>query len=254
MPLGLGTIGCSPSKDDLPREPVAGKVTMDGQPLLEGVIQFYPKENATASSVGANAEIKDGAFSIAREDGLVPGSYKVAISHAGVEGRAGQGEEERHPDAEQGAWPRADPREVQLEERAHSGDQTGWGQGSGLPVEIEVRDLRPAQVSMSRGRDWVFPRRGRIPPSSISVRIRADHLAAVDRPELDPGQGADRVLHEMHRAVAEEAVDAAGMPATRSGKLASLTSLVVAREALDRLTVAQGKRRRRDWCPDWWNR
>jgi hypothetical protein len=77
----LVTIGCSTSKDDLPRVPVAGTVDMDGRPLPEAVIQFYPIGEKTATSVGANAQIVNGKFSIAREDGLVPGSYKVSISH-----------------------------------------------------------------------------------------------------------------------------------------------------------------------------
>jgi hypothetical protein len=80
----VGLIGCSKTLDDLPRQPVAGTVTMDGQALPEGVIQFYPVE-ASATSTGANAEIKAGAFSIPQETGLVPGNYKVSISHAPVE-------------------------------------------------------------------------------------------------------------------------------------------------------------------------
>jgi hypothetical protein len=81
--LGLAAAGCSRSRDDLPREPVAGSVTMDGQPLPEAVIQFSPVgDPAKGPTVGANAEIKDGRFSIPREDGLVPGPYKVSISHA----------------------------------------------------------------------------------------------------------------------------------------------------------------------------
>jgi hypothetical protein len=81
--LGIATTGCAGSGDDLPRQPVSGTVTMDGQPLPEGVIQFSPTRDTTKGPVvGANAEIKDGQFSIPREEGLVSGSYKVSISHA----------------------------------------------------------------------------------------------------------------------------------------------------------------------------
>ena len=81
--VGLVVTGCSKSRDDLPREPVAGTVTMDDQPLPEARIQFYPIGDAAKSdAVGANAEVKDGQFAIPREDGLVPGRYRVKISRA----------------------------------------------------------------------------------------------------------------------------------------------------------------------------
>jgi hypothetical protein len=78
-------IGCSKAIDDLPRQPVAGTVTMDGQPLPDGVILFSPDGKASENSTGETATIKDGAFSLPRENGLVPGSYRVSISHAPME-------------------------------------------------------------------------------------------------------------------------------------------------------------------------
>jgi len=78
---GLMAIGCSGEVgDDKPREPVSGKVTLDGQPLPEGVILFAP---AGSDSAGASAtgKITNGEFSIPRVEGPVPGSYKVSISH-----------------------------------------------------------------------------------------------------------------------------------------------------------------------------
>jgi hypothetical protein len=95
LALILTMIGCSRSKDDLPRQPVAGTVTMNGQPLPEGVIQFYPTGNA--KTTGANATIKDGQFSIPREDGLVPGSYKVSISHAELQAALFKGKKDDSP-------------------------------------------------------------------------------------------------------------------------------------------------------------
>ncbi len=78
--VGLGAPGCSGSGDDLPREPVAGTVTLDGQPLADGVIQFGPVASAEGPTIGGGSSIHDGRFSIARESGLVPGRYKVAIN------------------------------------------------------------------------------------------------------------------------------------------------------------------------------
>ena len=72
--------GCSGSRDDLPREPVSGTVTMDSQPLAEGAIQFTPAAGSGGPPISGNATIEDGRFSIPRADGLVPGSYKVSIS------------------------------------------------------------------------------------------------------------------------------------------------------------------------------
>jgi hypothetical protein len=78
----LAAVGCSRSGDELPREPVAGTVTLDGVPLPEGSIQFTPTGKPSGPAVAGGATIQAGRFSIAREDGLVAGEYKVAISSA----------------------------------------------------------------------------------------------------------------------------------------------------------------------------
>jgi hypothetical protein len=80
LALGLAHFGCSGSKDDKPREPVGGTVTMDGKPLPEAAIQFTPTGEVKAT--GVVAKVADGKFSIPREEGLVPGTYMVSISHA----------------------------------------------------------------------------------------------------------------------------------------------------------------------------
>ncbi|HZW30294.1 MAG TPA: carboxypeptidase-like regulatory domain-containing protein, partial [Isosphaeraceae bacterium] len=72
--------GCSGSRDDLPREPVAGTVTLDGRPLAEGAIQFTPASGSGGPAISGTAAIENGQFSIPRADGLVPGSYKVSVS------------------------------------------------------------------------------------------------------------------------------------------------------------------------------
>jgi hypothetical protein len=80
--FGLGMAGCSDTGDNLPREAITGSVTLDGQPL-NGAIQFTPSSNASGGvAVGGGSPIVDGTYSVAREQGLVPGKYKVAINAA----------------------------------------------------------------------------------------------------------------------------------------------------------------------------
>jgi hypothetical protein len=79
LAVGLAA-GCS-SDDGLPRESISGKVTLDSQPLASGVIQFIPAEKDSAAG-GGGGQITGGKFSIAREQGLVPGKYNVAINAA----------------------------------------------------------------------------------------------------------------------------------------------------------------------------
>jgi hypothetical protein len=75
-------IGCAGGGgDDKPREPVSGTVSMDGQPLPAGVILFAPAGGAGESLASATGKIENGQFSIPRDQGPVPGKYKVTISH-----------------------------------------------------------------------------------------------------------------------------------------------------------------------------
>jgi hypothetical protein len=69
--------GCGKSGDELPRQPVSGSVTLDGKPLERGTISFQP---STGLPTAAGVPISGGSYSISRDEGLVPGSYKVAIS------------------------------------------------------------------------------------------------------------------------------------------------------------------------------
>jgi hypothetical protein len=79
---GLMVMGCSGAPaDDLPREAIAGKVTMDGQPLPAGTILFSPAGKQADAVASATGPIENGEFSIPRERGPVPGDYKVSISH-----------------------------------------------------------------------------------------------------------------------------------------------------------------------------
>jgi hypothetical protein len=69
--------GCGSAGDNLPRQPVSGKVTLDGKPLERGTISFQPDSGLpTAAAVAITA----GQYSMARAQGLVPGAYRVLIS------------------------------------------------------------------------------------------------------------------------------------------------------------------------------
>jgi hypothetical protein len=73
--------GCGPgSVDDLPRQAVYGKVTLDGTPLAHGSIQFTPTSEAPTPAM---VSINEGSYSIPKAQGLVAGSYKVSIVSAG---------------------------------------------------------------------------------------------------------------------------------------------------------------------------
>jgi hypothetical protein len=80
LALGLSLAGCGRG-DNLPRQALSGTVTLDGQPLALGVIQFQP--SSPAEPLPAGAEIKDGKFRIPREDGPTPGNYRVFINSSG---------------------------------------------------------------------------------------------------------------------------------------------------------------------------
>ena len=74
--LLIVTVGCG-SSDGLDRQAISGIVTLDGQPLNDGAIHLEPATNQSGTAVGAT--IRRGAFAIAREQGPVPGSYRVRI-------------------------------------------------------------------------------------------------------------------------------------------------------------------------------
>jgi hypothetical protein len=66
--------GCSSDPEGPPREGVSGTVSLDGQPLEQGSIQFL------SGGTSGGSAIAGGKFSIAREQGLSPGSYRVVIN------------------------------------------------------------------------------------------------------------------------------------------------------------------------------
>jgi hypothetical protein len=70
--------GCG-NDDGLPRQETSGTVKLDGQPLASGTIQFQPTANSQGPVVSGGAVITGGQYRMARETGLVPGTYKVLI-------------------------------------------------------------------------------------------------------------------------------------------------------------------------------
>ncbi|WP_231749668.1 hypothetical protein [Tautonia plasticadhaerens] len=64
--------------DGLPREAVSGTVTLGTEPLKTGIITFVPSGPDIPTQGGTT--VADGAYSIPRAQGLVPGKYKVVIS------------------------------------------------------------------------------------------------------------------------------------------------------------------------------
>ncbi|ODU01246.1 MAG: hypothetical protein ABS79_02025 [Planctomycetes bacterium SCN 63-9] len=79
--LVLGMLqGCG-SGDNLPREPISGTVSLDGEPLESGNITFTPASNTeTSAASAAITSISEGRFSLDAAVGLVPGKYVVIIS------------------------------------------------------------------------------------------------------------------------------------------------------------------------------
>lgn len=75
--------GCG-GGDGLDRQAVSGSVTLDGTPLKEGQIQFFPAANAK-DAIATGARITAGSFSIDKEVGPIPGSYSVQITASGGE-------------------------------------------------------------------------------------------------------------------------------------------------------------------------
>lgn len=71
----LFIVGCG--DDYAGREAVSGTVTLKGEPLKQGSIQFQPADGQ--DTIGG-CGIVDGKFSIARRDGLKPGKYVVRIT------------------------------------------------------------------------------------------------------------------------------------------------------------------------------
>jgi len=80
----LVPLGCS-SGDGLERAQVRGEVQVDGQPLEEGSINFFPAGDAEGPSAGG--VIAQGKYDISQESGPVVGKNRVEIRGVKKTGR-----------------------------------------------------------------------------------------------------------------------------------------------------------------------
>ena len=71
-------ISCGTSYDGPPRGAVQGKITIAGEPLEYGAINFYPTEGTQGPTAGA--EIKDGWYELPEARGPVVGRQRVEIT------------------------------------------------------------------------------------------------------------------------------------------------------------------------------
>lgn len=78
----LAVAGCG-GGDGLDRQPITGQVVFDGQPLKDAEILFFPTSATGKDAVATGAQITNGAYAISRENGPIPGNYKVQITAAG---------------------------------------------------------------------------------------------------------------------------------------------------------------------------
>ncbi|UUO06091.1 hypothetical protein M4951_22365 [Blastopirellula sp. J2-11] len=69
----LALVGCG--REGVPRVEVSGAVSLDGQPLKEGMILFSP----TGEGPSASGDIREGSYEIERDAGPSPGNYRVEI-------------------------------------------------------------------------------------------------------------------------------------------------------------------------------
>lgn len=76
--LVVGTLAVGGCQQGSTRYAIEGTVTLDGKPLESGSINFRPVEGTYSPTAGA--EIKDGKYLIPRDDGLLPGHFRVEIT------------------------------------------------------------------------------------------------------------------------------------------------------------------------------
>jgi hypothetical protein len=81
LALFLAVVGCGDSSGVGRTFPVKGAVTLDGNPISAGVVQFLP-EGGSGSGHSPMAMIKDGTYELTTngKPGAPPGDYKVTVS------------------------------------------------------------------------------------------------------------------------------------------------------------------------------
>ena len=74
--VAVSAAGCG-GGDGLPRVAVSGSVTVEGEPVPNGVVRFKPAEGTEGPM--ANAMITDGQYDIPADQGPVAGNYTVEV-------------------------------------------------------------------------------------------------------------------------------------------------------------------------------
>ncbi len=76
------TAGCGNSDTGPKRVYVTGTITIDGEPLSQGMVSFFPDESVPGGH-SATAHLQpDGTYSLGTfepEDGVIPGRFRVAV-------------------------------------------------------------------------------------------------------------------------------------------------------------------------------
>jgi hypothetical protein len=120
----LAPVGCGGAADNLPREPIAGTVTFNSEPLKNGNIQFVSMSGKDGASSGVM--ITDGGIRVSRDVGPIPGKSNVMIFGAGAAGAAKA------------------PLEVQWQEKAAGKPSAGAGS---IPLRFNLKTELTAEVT-----------------------------------------------------------------------------------------------------------
>jgi hypothetical protein len=81
----VSVMGCSKSPDPWNRAAAQGNVTLDGAPLKEGTITFFP--SGATKGPAAGGEIRDGRYEIPADGGPVVGTNRIEIRSVQKTGR-----------------------------------------------------------------------------------------------------------------------------------------------------------------------
>lgn len=140
LTLGLMVAGCGAPIDDLPREAVHGKVTLDGEPLAKGAIRFQTATPGATRAIEIGDLIRDGEYSIPADRGPVPGAYRVTIT------------EEAAASPMEGGAPGPRPKVAPSRMPASAGMQTAEvkeGQSESIDFALKSQPETPAQAGRS---------------------------------------------------------------------------------------------------------
>ena len=125
--LAATLAGCGP-ENPLGPQALLGQVTLDGQPLEQGNIEFHPLEG----DVQSGGQITGGRYSIPAHEGATPGKYRVAIYRFRAHAAAAAGPHAgRRPAAL--AQAQSSARVEQQEPRDHRSEE-------GRSVQVRFRD------------------------------------------------------------------------------------------------------------------